>query len=100
MQPLRISFHLLEEAFGLYVIPEDEKAALLEDIANGAMEGASEEAIAAATAAETELYNSMALTDLELATLEDAFEQSMLALKNELLMTIPTCFMVVMTLCQ
>jgi alkaline phosphatase len=69
---------LIKEAFGLYVVPADEKAALLQVIEDGAVEGASAEAVAAAEDADTKLNNSMALTDLELAVLEDAFNQSML----------------------
>ncbi len=69
---------LIDEAFGLYVIPADEKAALLQAVADGAVDGASDEAIAAAEEADTKLNNSMALTDMELAVIEDAFEQSML----------------------
>ncbi len=69
---------LIEEAFGLYVIPADEKEVLLQAIRDGAVEGASEEAQKAAAEAETTLYNSMALTDLELPIVQQAFEQSML----------------------
>ncbi len=73
---------LVEEAFGMYVIPAEEKEVLLKAIEEGALEGASEEAVAAAAAAETELYNSMALTDMEIEVLEQAFEQSMLGIEE------------------
>ncbi|HAF63108.1 MAG TPA: alkaline phosphatase, partial [Anaerolineaceae bacterium] len=73
---------LVEEAFGMYVIPAEEKEVLLKAIEEGALEGASEEAVAAAAAAETELYNSMALTDMEIEVLEQAFEQRMLGIEE------------------
>lgn len=73
---------LIEEAFGLYVIPADEKAALEQAIADGAAEDASEAAKKAAAEAEEELYNSMALTDLELPIVEEAFQQSMLGMEE------------------
>lgn len=69
---------LIEEAFGMYVIPEEEKAALLQSIEDAKVEGASEEILKAAAEAEKELYDSMALSDLELSVLKNAFEQSLL----------------------
>ncbi|MBC8446952.1 MAG: alkaline phosphatase [Chloroflexi bacterium] len=69
---------MIEEAFGLYVIPADEKAALEKAVADGKAEGASDDAINAGKEAEKELTQSMALTDLELEILVGAFEQSML----------------------
>ena len=69
---------MIEEAFGLYVIPAEEKAALEEAVAAGKAEGASDDAIEAGKEAEKTLTQSMALTDLELDILEEAFEQSML----------------------
>jgi alkaline phosphatase len=73
---------LIEQAFGLYIIPEDEKAALEAAIVAGEAEGASEEEIQAAGEAETTLYQSMALTDLELEVLEQAFIDSIKGLEE------------------
>ncbi|MGQ9556076.1 MAG: alkaline phosphatase [Anaerolineae bacterium] len=69
---------LIEKAFGLYVLPEEEKAALLEAVKAGKAEGASDDAKKAAREAEMTLRYSMALTDLELQVLEEAFHNSML----------------------
>ncbi|MFZ5916511.1 MAG: alkaline phosphatase [Chloroflexota bacterium] len=69
---------VIEEAFGLYVIPAEEKATLEKAIADGKAEGASDEAKKAAAAARATLTQSMALTDLELAVLEEAFQNTML----------------------
>jgi alkaline phosphatase len=69
---------LIEEAFGLYVLPEEEKAALLKAIEAGKAEGATDEAKKAAREAERTLRYSMALTDLELEVLKEAFQNSML----------------------
>ncbi len=69
---------LIEEAFGLYVLPEDEKAALEQAVEAGKAEGASDEAKQKAAEAEDTLRYSMALSDLELGVLEEAFKNSML----------------------
>lgn len=69
---------LIEEAFGLYVLPADERAALEEAVKAGKAEGAGDEAKKAGREAERTLRYSMALTDLELQVLEEAFLNSML----------------------
>jgi len=69
---------LIQEAFGLYVLTADEKTALEQAIADGKSEGASDEAKKAGKDAENTLCYSMALTDLELKVLEEAFHNSML----------------------
>ncbi len=69
---------LIEEAFGLYVLPEDEKTALEQAVEAGKAEGASDEAKQKAAEAEDTLRYSMALSDLELGVLEEAFKNSML----------------------
>lgn len=68
---------LIEEAFGLHVLAAEDKARLEQAIAAGKADGADEAAKKTAKAAEKELKYSMALTDLELAVLRDAFKQSM-----------------------
>ncbi len=69
---------LIQEGFGLYVLTADEKAALEQAIADGKAEGASDEAKKAGKDAENTLRYSMALTDLEIKVLEEAFHNSML----------------------
>ncbi len=68
---------LIQEAFGLYVLSAEDKAKLEQAVAAGKTDGADDAAKKAAKAAEKELKYSMALTDLELAVLRDAFAQSM-----------------------
>jgi alkaline phosphatase len=69
---------IIKEAFGLYVLSAEERAELEALVEAGAAEAASEEAKAAAEAAEQELEYGMALSDLELGVLQEAFERSML----------------------
>jgi alkaline phosphatase len=73
---------LIKEAFGLYVMPAEQKAALEKTIAEGKAKGAAEEAKKAAKEAERELKYGMALSDLEIKTLREAFTQSMLGKKE------------------
>lgn len=73
---------LIEEAFGLYVIPPEKRGELEQAIADGKAEGASDDAKKAAKAAEAELYTSLALTDLELSVVDIAFQQSMLGMEE------------------
>ena len=72
---------LIKEAFGLYVMPADERAALVKAVTEGKAPDAPEEAKNAAKKAEQALKYSMALTDLELKVLQEAFQQSMLGQK-------------------
>jgi len=69
---------LIYEAFGLHVMDPAKRAELEKAVADGGAEGASDEAKKAAAAAQKELTQSKALTDLELSVVEDAFSQSML----------------------
>lgn len=68
---------LIKEAFGLYVLPADERAALEKAVADGTAKDASKEAREAGAEAEKKLKFSMALTDLEFKVLQEAFTQSM-----------------------
>jgi len=69
-------FPLIEEAFGLYVMPADEKAALEKAPAGGSAKDASMEA------REKKLQSGMALTDRELDVLREAFARSILKEKE------------------
>jgi alkaline phosphatase len=69
---------LVKEGFGLYVMTAEEKAALEKAVTDGKVQGASEPAKKAAKEAEGKLRYGMALNDLELNALQDAFKQSML----------------------
>lgn len=73
---------LIKEAFGLYVMPADERAALSSAVQEGKAQDAPEEAKKAAKKAEQALKYSMALTDLELKVLQEAFQQSLLGKKE------------------
>jgi alkaline phosphatase len=73
---------LIKEAFGLHVFSAEEKAALVKAVADGKATGASEETKKAAKEAETKMKYSMALTDLELKVLKEAFNQSMMGVKE------------------
>jgi alkaline phosphatase len=73
---------LIKEAFGLYVLPADERATLEKAVTEGKVQDAPEEAKKAAEKAEQALKYSMALTDLELKVLQEAFQQSMLGQKE------------------
>jgi alkaline phosphatase len=68
---------VIKEAFGLYVMPDDQKAALEKQVAAGEAQGASDEMKKAGKDAVKKLKYSMALTDLELEVLQKAFSQSM-----------------------
>lgn len=67
---------LIRESFGLYVMPADEKHALEKTVTEGSGKDASDEARAASTNAREKLKYGMALTDLELNSLREAFERS------------------------
>jgi len=73
---------LIKEAFGLSVMPAEEKAALEKTMADGKAKEASAEAKKAAKEAEKTLKYGMALTDLELKVVREAFAQSMLGVKE------------------
>jgi len=73
---------LIKEAFGLYVLPAEEKAALQKAVAEGKAEGASETVKKAAREAEKILKYSLALSDREIKVLQEAFKQSMLDKKE------------------
>jgi alkaline phosphatase len=73
---------LIKEAFGFFVMPADDKAALEKAVSNGKASDASEAAKKEGKEAERKLKYSMALTDLELKVIQDAFKQSMLGKKE------------------
>jgi len=73
---------LIKEAFGLFVLPADEKSALEAAVAAGKQKDAADEVKKAAKDAEKKLKYSMALTDLEFKVLTEAFQQSMLDKKE------------------
>lgn len=73
---------LIQEAFGLYVFSADEKAALEKAVADAKAKDASDEVKQAAKEAEKTLKYSLALTDLEVEVLQNAFAQSMLDQKE------------------
>ncbi len=73
---------LIREAFGLYVMAADEKGALEQAISKGKAEDVSEDIKKAGREAERKLKYGMALSDLELKALQDAFRQSMLGEKE------------------
>jgi len=68
---------LIQEGFGFYVIPAEEKAALEKAVADGKAKDASDDVKKAAKDADKKLNFSMALTDLELGVLQQAFTASM-----------------------
>ena len=70
---------LIQEAFGFYVIPAEEKAKLEETIKAGKAQDASVDAKNAAKDAEKTLKDGMVLTDSDVAILQDAFNSTMLA---------------------
>lgn len=72
----------ITEAFGLYMMPENEKAALEASVAAGKAEGAADDVKKAGKDAEKKLKESLALTDLEIKALRDALAQSMLGEKE------------------
>lgn len=69
---------MIQEAFGLYVLSADERAELEAAVEAGKVEGATDAQKEAANAAYETLHFSMALSDLELQVLEEAFLNSML----------------------
>ncbi|MEN6438480.1 MAG: alkaline phosphatase [Syntrophobacter sp.] len=73
---------LIQEAFGLYIMPDEEKAVLTKTVAAGKTQGASDEVKNAGRDAELKLKSGMALSDLELSVLRDAFKQSMIGRKE------------------
>ncbi|MGO9122117.1 MAG: alkaline phosphatase [Desulfomonilaceae bacterium] len=73
---------LIKEAFGLFALPAAEKASLEKTVLDGKAGDASEDAKKTAKEAEQKLKYGMALTDLELNVLQDAFRQSMLGKKE------------------
>ena len=73
---------LIKDGFGLYVMSEGERQELEKCVTAGKADSASPEEKKAAKRAEEKLKFSMALTDLELNVLRDAFKQSMLGEKE------------------
>ena len=73
---------LIKEGFGLYVMTAEEKTSLEKAVADGKVNGASESAKKAAKEAEKKLRYGMALNDLELKALKNAFKQSMIGKKE------------------
>ncbi|GAK53693.1 alkaline phosphatase [Candidatus Moduliflexus flocculans] len=70
---------LIKEAFGLYVLSAEEKATLKAAIDAGKAKDAADDVKKAAKEAENTLKYGLALTDADLAILQDAFAVSMLA---------------------
>ena len=68
---------LIKEAFGLYVISAEEKAALEKAVLAGQDPDASPEVKDAAQQAILTLKSGLVLTDLELKVLQEAFQQSL-----------------------
>jgi alkaline phosphatase len=73
---------MITQAFGLYMLSDDEKAALVQAVADGKAEGASDDAKKAGSAADKTLRYSLALTDLEIGVLREAFTLSMMDVKE------------------
>ncbi len=73
---------LIKDGFGFFVMTAEEKTSLEKAVADGKVSDASESAKKAAKEAENKLRYGMALSDLELKVLQDAFKQSMLGKKE------------------
>lgn len=73
---------VVKEAFGLYVMAPEEKAALQQAVEQGKAKDASDDAKKAGKDAEKKLKYGMALTDLEMKAVEDAFKQTMVGAKE------------------
>jgi alkaline phosphatase len=73
---------VIKEAFGFYVLPDSERATIEEAVSAGKDPEAPAEAKKTAKDAERQLKYSMALTELEMKVLKDAFQQSMLGKKE------------------
>lgn len=69
---------MITGAFGLHVLPDDEKTALETVVAAGKEKDAADDIKKAARDAERKLKYSLALTDLEILVIQDAFKQSMM----------------------
>jgi alkaline phosphatase len=73
---------LIKEAFGLYVMSAEEKAALEKAMADGKAKDASDDAKKTAREAEKRLKFGMAFSDIELKVVREAFAQTMLGVKE------------------
>lgn len=73
---------LIQDAFGLFVMPAEEREALDRAVADGKASGASEDAKKAGKKAAEQLKYGMALNDLEVNVLREALKQSMLGEKE------------------
>ncbi len=73
---------LIKEAFGLYIMPQEERARLSRLVAEGDAKDATDDVKRAGKDALYELKYSMALSDLEVKVLREAFEKSMAGLKE------------------
>lgn len=73
---------LIKEAFGLYVMADGEKSTLEAAVAAGKAKDAGDEAKKLGKEAEKKLKYSLALTDLEVKALREAFAQTMLGEKE------------------
>lgn len=73
---------LITEAFGLYVIPADEKRVLEKAVAEGKVKDASEDAVKAGREAEQKLKEGMALNEREFNVLGEAFKECMMSEKE------------------
>ncbi len=69
---------MITGAFGLHLLPDDEKTALETVVAAGKEKDAADDIKKAARDAERKLKTSLALTDLEIRVIQDAFKQSMM----------------------
>ncbi|HPP07018.1 MAG TPA: alkaline phosphatase, partial [Syntrophorhabdaceae bacterium] len=73
---------LIREAFGLYVMPLEEKERLEKIVRDGSRKDSTAKQKEEARKALNELKHSMALTDIELNVLREAFKQSMAGIKE------------------
>ena len=73
---------VVQEVFGMYVMPEGEKKGLEAAVVAAKAADAAEEVKKAGKDADKKLKYSLALTELELKTLRDAFSQSMIDKKE------------------
>ncbi len=69
---------LITEAFGLFIMPADERPALEKAVSDGKANGASEDTGIAAGKAAEQLKHGMALSEREIRVLREALKQSML----------------------
>jgi alkaline phosphatase len=83
---------LIKEAFGMYALGAEEKAALEKVVLAGQEPDASPEVKDAAGQAAATLKSGLVLTDLELMVLREAFQQSLHGEKKQAKMTTPILY--------